>query len=79
MVVGDKDGKKLPYLYDRLKNGGKMLISAITLKNLSQMIEVLDNSKLEYEVSSYSITSYKGKLNMIEPQRMLFNILLYKN
>ncbi len=70
--------KKLPYLYDRLNSGGKMLISAITLKNLSQMIQVLDSARLEYEVSSYSITSYKGKLNMIEPQRMLFNIVIDK-
>ncbi len=68
--------KKLPYLHDRLNSDGKMLISAITLKNLSQMIQILDDAKLEYEISSYSITSYKGKLNMIEPQRMLFNILL---
>ena len=70
--------KKLPYLHDRLNKDGKMLISAITLKNLSQMIQVLDSASLEYEVSSYSLTSYKGKLNMIEPQRMLFNILLEK-
>ncbi len=70
--------KELPYLYDRLTPNGKMLISAITLRNLAQMIEVLDSAKLEYEVSSYSITSYKGKLNMVEPQRMLFNIVLNK-
>ncbi len=70
--------KKLPYLHDRLNKGGKMLISAITLKNLTQMIQVLDDASLEYEVNSYSLTSYKGKLNMIEPQRMLFNILLEK-
>ncbi len=70
--------KKLPYLHDRLKSTGMMLISAITLKNLSLMIEVLNSANLEYEVSSYSITTYKGKLDLIEPQRMLFNILVLK-
>jgi len=70
--------KRLPSLYKKLKSGGKMLISAITLKNLSQMIEVLNTANIEYEVSSYSITSYKGKLDLIEPQRMLFNIVVLK-
>jgi len=70
--------RRLPYLYERLKKGGRMLISAVTLRNLAQMIEVLDRAGLEYEVGSYAITAYKGDLKMIEPQRTLFNILIDK-
>jgi precorrin-6Y C5,15-methyltransferase (decarboxylating) len=70
--------KKLPYLYERLKSDGIMTINAVTLKNLSHLIEMLDSSGLKYEVISYSLTTYKGKLNLIEPQRELFRIKIVK-
>ncbi len=70
--------KKLPYLYDRLSDGGIMIAHAITLKNLTQMITVLNKAKLEYEVNSFSETTFKGKLDMVEPQRQLFIIKMKK-
>jgi precorrin-6Y C5,15-methyltransferase (decarboxylating) len=59
-------------------NGGVMLINAITLKNLTEMIMVLNKAKLEYKVISLSLTTYKGKLDLIEPERQLFQIKVTK-
>jgi precorrin-6Y C5,15-methyltransferase (decarboxylating) len=55
-----------------------MLINAITLKNLTQMITVLNEAKIEYKVISLSLTTYKGKLDLIEPERQLFQIKVLK-
>ncbi|MGB5867892.1 MAG: precorrin-6Y C5,15-methyltransferase (decarboxylating) subunit CbiT [Arcobacteraceae bacterium] len=70
--------KKLPYLYERLDQNGIMLINAITLKHLSQMISVLNDANIEYEVHSISLTTYKGKLDLVEPERQLFQIKVLK-
>lgn len=75
---GEKVIEKLPYLYKRLSNNGIMLINAITLQNLSQMITLLNNANIEYETHSISLTTYKGKLNLVEPERQLFQIKVYK-
>ncbi len=75
---GEKVIEKLPYLYERLSNGGVMLIAAITLKNLTQMISVLNSAKIDYKVISLSLTTYKGKLDLIEPERQLFQIKVVK-
>ncbi len=75
---GEKVIAKLPYLYERLAENGIMLISAITLKNLTQMITVLNEAKIEYKVISLSLTTYKGKLDLIEPERQLFQIKVLK-
>ncbi len=75
---GEKVIRKLPYLYNRLKDDGVMLINAITLKHLSLMIETLNSSEIEYEVHSISLTTYKGKLDLVEPERQLFQIKVYK-
>jgi len=69
----------LPYLYERLKEEGVMLINAITLKNLTQMITVLNEANITYKVISLSLTTYKGKLDLIEPERQLFQIKIVKN
>jgi len=69
---------RLPYLYERLSESGVMLINAITLKNLTQMIMVLNEAKIEYKVISLSLTTYKGKLDLIEPERQLFQIKVVK-
>jgi len=69
----------LPYLYERLKEEGVMLINAITLKNLTQMINVLNETNITYKVISLSLTTYKGKLDLIEPERQLFQIKIVKN
>ena len=75
---GAKVIARLPYLYERLSDGGVMLINAITLKNLTQMITVLNEAKIEYKVISLSLTTYKGKLDLIEPERQLFQIKVLK-
>ncbi len=75
---GSKVIARLPYLYGRLREEGVMLINAITLKNLTQMIAVLSEAEIAYEVISLSLTTYKGKLDMIEPQRQLFQIKIRK-
>ena len=69
---------KLPYLYDRLEDGGILLMVAITLKNLTEMLSVLKNHHIEYEIISLSITTHKGKLDLIEPQREVFMIKINK-
>jgi precorrin-6Y C5,15-methyltransferase (decarboxylating) len=75
---GEKVINKLIYLYERLDTNGIMLINAITLQNLSHMITVLDNANINYETHSISLTTYKGKLNLVEPERQLFQIKIYK-
>ena len=68
----------LPCLYGRLNDGGVMLINAITLKNLTQIIAVLGDAQIAYEVISLSLTTYKGALDMVEPERQLFQIKVVK-
>ncbi len=75
---GEEVIKKLPYLYNRLENNGIMLINAITLKHLSLMNIILNDAKIEYEVHSISLTTYKGKLDLVEPERQLFQIKIFK-
>ena len=75
---GDKVIAKLPYLYERLDENGIMLINAITLKHLSSMIEVLNSANIEYDTHSISLTTYKGKLDLVEPERQLFQLKIYK-
>ena len=66
--------KKLPYLYKRLEKNGIIIINAITLKHLSLIISTLSQAKIKYDVFSLSLTTHKGDLDLIEPQRELFMI-----
>ena len=75
---GEKVIEKLPYLYERLEDDGVMLINAITLKHLSAMINILNKNDILYEIFSLSLTKYKGKLDLVEPERQLFQIKIYK-
>ena len=75
---GEQVIARLPYLYERLSDSGVMLINAITLKNLTQMISVLNQAQIEYRVISLSLTTYKGALDLIEPERQLFQIRVVK-
>ncbi|RXJ70131.1 precorrin-6Y C5,15-methyltransferase (decarboxylating) subunit CbiT [Halarcobacter ebronensis] len=70
--------KQLPDLYKKLDNRGIILINAITLKHLNLMLTVLNEAKIEYEIHSISLTTYKGKLDLVEPERQLFQIKIYK-
>ena len=75
---GEKIIEKLPYLFERLEINGVMLINAITLKHLSLMINILNINNIEYEIFSLSLTKYKGKLDLVEPERQLFQIKILK-
>jgi len=75
---GEKVIATLPYLYERLDTNGVMLINAITLKHLSQMINVLNEAKIEFQTHSISLTTYKGKLDLVEPERQLFQLKVIK-
>jgi precorrin-6Y C5,15-methyltransferase (decarboxylating) len=70
--------KQLPKLYEILDEKGILLINAITLKHLNLMLNVLNEAKIEYEVYSISLTTYKGKLDLVEPERQLFQIKVNK-
>lgn len=70
--------KQLPKLYEILDEKGILLINAITLKHLNLMLTVLNEVKIEYEVYSISLTTYKGKLDLVEPERQLFQIKVNK-
>ena len=75
---GEKVIDTLPYLYERLDTDGVMIINAITLKHLSQMITVLNSAKIEFTTHSISLTTYKGKLDLVEPERQLFQLKVMK-
>ena len=70
--------QKLPYLFERLDENGVMLINAITLKHLSIVINILNENNIKYEIFSLSMTAYKGKLDLVEPQRQVFQIKVKK-
>ena len=42
------------------------------------MINVLNENEITYETHSISLTTYKGKLDLVEPERQLFQIKAYK-
>lgn len=75
---GEEVIKRVPYLYERLDTDGILLINAITLKHLGLITVVLNEAEIEYEVHSISLTTYKGKLDLVEPERQLFQIRVNK-
>jgi len=70
--------KQLPKLYEILNTNGILLINAITLKHLNLMLTTLNEANIEYEIHSISLTTYKGKLDLVEPERQLFQIKIKK-
>lgn len=75
---GEKVIAKLPAIYERLDENGVMLINAITLKHLSLIINILNENSIKYEIFSLSLTTYKGTLDLVEPERQLFQIKVKK-
>ncbi len=70
--------KKIGFLYRILEKNGIILINIIALRHLSLMIDMLDKNDIKYEIFSLSLTTYKGKLDMANPQRTLFQIRIEK-
>ena len=42
------------------------------------MINVLNEAKIEFQTHSISLTTYKGKLDLVEPERQLFQLKVCK-
>ncbi len=70
--------REIPYLVERLKPNGILLANIITLKHLNLALEILEKNSISYEIFSLSLTTYKGELNLAEPQRQLFQIKVKK-
>jgi precorrin-6Y C5,15-methyltransferase (decarboxylating) len=70
--------KAIPKIFDRLNRDGIIVAVAVTLKNLTNIINVLDANRIDYEAISLSFTNYKGDLKMAEPQREIFQIRIKK-
>jgi len=76
---GDEVLEKLDYLFERLKDKGIMVIMAVTLRTLTKATQTLEENRINYDVISLSLTSWKNKLKMAEPQRELFIIRVLKS
>jgi precorrin-6Y C5,15-methyltransferase (decarboxylating) len=75
---GSKVIAELDYLYERLAEGGIMVANFVTLTNLTQAITVLKEAKIEFEIKSVSLTTYKMSLLMPEPERVMHQIIVKK-
>lgn len=80
---GEEVLKKLPKLYNELKDDGILVSNIIGLENLAQTVQTLRNSGLNYEVRSIDITNYKKiskeiELTVPEPERTLFQVIMRK-
>jgi precorrin-6Y C5,15-methyltransferase (decarboxylating) len=69
---------ELDYLYDRLAQGGIMVANFVTLTNLTQAITVLQKAKIAFDVKSIALTTYKMKLLMPEPERVMHQVIVKK-
>jgi len=69
---------ELAYLYERLAEGGIMVANFVTLTNLTQAITVLQEAKIAFDVKSISLTTYKMKLLMPEPERVMHQVIIKK-
>ena len=75
---GEEVIRKIPFLFDILNEKGIILINLISLRHLALAILILQEAKIDYEVISLSLTTYKGYLKMSEPERELFWIKIRK-
>ncbi len=69
---------ELAYLYERLDEDGIIVANFVTLSNLTQAINVLQNAKIAFEIKTLSLTTYKMKLLMPESERVLHQIIIKK-
>ncbi len=75
---GEKVIGELDYLYERLAEGGIMVANFVTLANLTQAITVLKEANIEFDIKSISLTTYKMKLLMPEPERVMHQLVVKK-
>jgi precorrin-6Y C5,15-methyltransferase (decarboxylating) len=72
-VIGELD-----YLYDRLKAGGIMVANFVTLLHLSTAITTLQKAGIDFDIKSISLTTYKMRLLLPEPERVMHQLIIKK-
>ena len=75
---GSRVISELDYLYKRLKDGGLMVANFVTLEHLTTAIALLKKVKIEFEIKSISLTTYKFSLLLPEPERVMHQIIIRK-
>jgi len=67
---------ELDYLYQRLDKDGIMVANFVTLEHLTTAITTLKKANIEFNVKSISLTTYKMKLLLPEPERVMHQIVI---
>ena len=75
---GERVISELDYLYERLAEGGVMVANFVTLEHLTTAINVLKDAQIAFEVKSISLTTYKMRLLLPEPERVMHQIIVKK-
>jgi precorrin-6Y C5,15-methyltransferase (decarboxylating) len=75
---GYKVISELDYLYERLADGGIMLLNFVTLEHLTTAITTLKNAQIPFKIKSISLTTYKMSLLMPEPERVMHQVVVEK-
>ncbi len=75
---GAKVIKELDYLYGKLAEGGLMVANFVTLEHLTTAINTLKKAKIDFDIKSISLTTYKMSLLMPEPERIMHQIIVKK-
>ncbi len=63
---------------ERLKDGGFLVATFVSLEHLSLAFEVLKKLEASFEVKSISLTTYKEPLSISEPERLMFLVKAWK-
>lgn len=75
---GEKLIDELPFLYEKLNENGVIVANFVTLAHLTKTIEILKAKKIEFDIKSFSLTTYKSSLLISEPERLMFQIKVVK-
>jgi precorrin-6Y C5,15-methyltransferase (decarboxylating) len=70
--------QNLESVLNRLKPNGIFVAAIVSLANLSQIINKLDALNIVYDVKALSLTTYKTKLQISEPERQIFLLKVIK-
>lgn len=81
---GEQVLSSLNIFYDVLKPGGVLVANIIMFENLTQAVQSLKNSDINYDLRRIDLTYYKKfsdtlQLSMPEPERSLYQLILRKN
>jgi len=76
---GEKVISELDYLYERLADDGIMVANFVTLQHLTTAINTLKKANIPFDIKSISLTTYKTKLLLPEPERVMHQIIIKKS